>query len=160
MKRVAAILIISLVTAVAATAMEPQRVLSARDEQGRPEPRPEPPPPEDPIGRFLFPPELIMNHSAQLGLQESQKTTIKSEVRKAQGFFFDLQWDLRDANDRMEALLQQRPLDEVKVLEQADRMMAIEREIKRAHLAMLIRIRNALIPDQLARLDAIRRVPR
>ena len=101
-----------------------------------------------------------MNHSQQLGLQESQKTTIKNEVQKAQNRFFDLQWDLRDESDRMEALLQQRPINEARVLEQADKMMALEREIKRTHLTLLIRMRNVLTPEQLAKLDAIRKMPR
>jgi hypothetical protein len=35
--------------------------------------------------------------------------------------------------------------------------MALEREIKRSHLALLVRIRNALTAEQIARLDAARR---
>ena len=56
----------------------------------------------------------------------------------------------------MTQLLQQSPADEASILEQADKIMALEREIKRAHLALLVRIKNALTPDQVARLEAIR----
>ena len=49
------------------------------------------------------------------------------------------------------------PIDETKVLETADRIMSFEREIKRAHLGMLVRLRNALTAAQLAKLDAIRK---
>lgn len=54
-------------------------------------------------------------------------------------------------------LLQQSPADETKILEQADRIMALEREIKRAHLALLVRIKNTLTAEQIAKLEAIRR---
>ncbi|HKR63639.1 MAG TPA: hypothetical protein VJZ00_07905 [Thermoanaerobaculia bacterium] len=43
------------------------------------------------------------------------------------------------------------------MLETADRIMSFEREIKRAHLGMLVRLRNALTAAQLAKLDAIRK---
>jgi hypothetical protein len=40
---------------------------------------------------------------------------------------------------------------------QWDRIMALEREIKRAHLALLVRIKNTLTAEQIAKLEAIRR---
>lgn len=39
--------------------------------------------------------------------------------------------------------------------ETADRVMALEREIKRAHLGMLVRIKTALTPEQLAKLEEL-----
>ena len=35
--------------------------------------------------------------------------------------------------------------------------MSLEREIKRAQLTLLIRIKNSLTPEQLAKLDAFRK---
>ena len=58
----------------------------------------------------------------------------------------------------MVKLLQQSPADETKILEQADRIMALEREIKRAHLSLLVRIKNALTPEQIAKLESFRGV--
>jgi Spy/CpxP family protein refolding chaperone len=57
----------------------------------------------------------------------------------------------------MTQLLQQSPADETKILEQADKIMALEREIKRSHLALLVRIKNALTAEQIAKLEAMRR---
>ncbi|MEA2336891.1 MAG: hypothetical protein QOE82_898 [Thermoanaerobaculia bacterium] len=118
---------------------------------------PQQPPPDDPIGRFLIPPELVMSQSEQIGLSEKQRATIKSEIQKMQSKFIDAQWDLQEQTNRMTQLLQQSPADEAKTLEQADKIMALEREIKRAHLTLLIRIKNALTAEQIARLEAMRR---
>ena len=111
---------------------------------------------DDPIGRYLFPPELIMAHAQDLGLQDKQREVIKSEVTKAQSKFFDLQWQTKEESDKMVKLLQQSPADETKILEQADRVMSLEREIKRTHLTLLIRLRNLLTPEQQARLQQFR----
>jgi Spy/CpxP family protein refolding chaperone len=43
------------------------------------------------------------------------------------------------------------------VLEQADKIMGLEREVKRAHLTLLLRIKNTLTPEQIAKLEAMRK---
>jgi Spy/CpxP family protein refolding chaperone len=118
---------------------------------------PSPSPDNDPIGRYLIPPELVMSQSEQIGLSEKQRATIKSEIQKMQTKFIDAQWDLQEQTGRMMQLLQQSPADETKILEQADKIMALEREIKRAHLALLVRIKNTLTAEQIAKLEATRR---
>jgi Spy/CpxP family protein refolding chaperone len=116
-----------------------------------------PSPDNDPIARFLIPPELVMSQSEQIGLNEKQRATIKGEIQKMQTKFIDAQWDMQAQTVKMTQLLQQSPADETKILEQADRIMALEREIKRAHLALLVRIKNALTAEQIAKLEAARR---
>jgi len=116
-----------------------------------------PQPQDDPIGQQLFPPELIMSQSQKLHLDDKQRATIKTEVQRAQSKFFDLQWELKEASDTMVQLLQQTPVDEAAVLQQADKVMGYEREIKKIHLAMLIRIKNSLTRDQVADLMQIKR---
>jgi Spy/CpxP family protein refolding chaperone len=116
-----------------------------------------PQPQDDPIGQQLFPPELIMSQSQKLHLDDKQRATIKTEVQRAQSKFFDLQWELKEASDVMVQLLQQTPVDEAAVLQQADKVMGHEREIKKIHLAMLIRIKNSLTKDQVAELMQMKR---
>jgi Spy/CpxP family protein refolding chaperone len=118
-----------------------------------------PPQDQDPIGRHLFPPELIMARSQDIGLQEKQRAVIKTEIQKAQAKFIDLQWDMKERSEKMERLLDQSPADEAKILEQADRVMGLEREIKRTQLTLLIRIKNSLTAEQVAKLETIRRSP-
>ena len=43
------------------------------------------------------------------------------------------------------------------MLEQADKIMGLEREIKRSHLAMLVRIKNTLTAEQIAKIEAVRK---
>ena len=115
---------------------------------------------DDPLARYLVPPDLIMAHSTELNLAERQRAAIKSEVQKAQSKFIDMQWDMKEETEKMVRLLQQTPADEARILEQADKVMALEREIKKTQLSLLIRIRNVLTADQMARLEEIRRAPR
>lgn len=111
---------------------------------------------EDPIGQLLFPPELVMNHQREIGLSETQRNQIRREISAAQSKFLDYQWQMSDASEKMVALLKAAPVDEKKTLAQADEVMDLEREIKKTHLGLLIRIRNVLTADQVARLDQIR----
>ena len=118
----------------------------------------QPPTPEnDPIGRNLAPPDLVMSHSDELGLSDKQRTAIKNEIQKMQAKFIDAQWDLQDNTGKMARLLQQQPIDEARVLEQADKVMSLEREVKRAQLTLLIRIKNTLTSEQIAKLDGLRK---
>jgi Spy/CpxP family protein refolding chaperone len=116
----------------------------------------QPPPQDDPIAQQLFPPDLIMAQSQKLRLDEKQRAMVKNEVQRAQSKFFDLQWELKEASEAMVQMLQQTPIDEARVLEQADKVMAYEREIKKIHLSMLIRIKNSLTAEQIAQLRQLR----
>lgn len=115
-----------------------------------------PPPMTDRFAAYLFPPELIMSHQRELGLQESQRTTIVSEMQQAQSKFVELQWKMSAETERLEKLLQPAAVDEAQVLEQIDRTLAVEREIKRAQIALLVRIKNTLTAPQQAKLAELR----
>ena len=119
----------------------------------------QPSPEGDPIAKFLIPPELVMAHGQEIGLTDAQSASIKSELRKTQTKFLDLQWDMQEETGRMTQLLQQSPVDEAKVLERADKIMSMEREIKRAHLTLLVRLKNLLTPAQIAKLASLRGSP-
>ncbi|MEX1246421.1 MAG: periplasmic heavy metal sensor [Thermoanaerobaculia bacterium] len=111
---------------------------------------------DDPIGRNLFPPELVMSHQQQIGLEEDQRETMKKEIGKAQSKFLDLQFQMQRESERLIQLLQARPVEEAKVLAQADAVMRLETETKKTHLSLLIRIKNALTAEQQEKLMDIR----
>ena len=113
-------------------------------------------PGEDPIARQLFPPELVMKYGPEIGLDETQRTAMKQAIQAAQTKFLDAQWDMQAASQKMVHLLQVRPIDEAAVLAQADKVMGLEREVKRAQLSLLIRIKNLLTEAQQAKLTEIR----
>jgi len=116
-----------------------------------------PPEHEDAIARHLFPPAKVLAHQREIGLDEAQRRTIRDEVVKAQSKFSGLQIDLQGESEKMAALLEERPISEAKVLEEADKIMGLEREIKKTHLALLIRIKNLLSREQQAKLAEINR---
>jgi len=120
---------------------------------------PAPPPSQaaDPIGSKLFPPELVMEHQAELGLDDRQREAILKELERAQSQFPRLQWQLQAASQQLSRLLDAPQVDEAKALAQAGEVMKLETEIKRTHLALLIRIRNTLTDGQRGKLQAIRR---
>ena len=60
-------------------------------------------------------------------------------------------------NPTMARLLEQSPVDETAVLAQADKVMGLEREVKKAHLSLLVRIKNLLTDAQRAKLTELRR---
>ena len=106
----------------------------------------------DPIGGKLFPPELIMSHQAELGIDERQRDAILKELEHAQAQFPRLQWQLQAATQQLSSLLDAAKVDEAKAIAQASEVMRVETEIKKAHLGMLIRIRNLLTEAQRAKL--------
>ena len=120
-------------------------------------PGPGPGPGEDPLARFLFPPELVMSHQQAIGLSERQRSTIQQELQKAQGKFSDLQWRMSGDAEKMTHLLQATPVDEAQVLDQVDKILNTERDVKKTQITLLIRIKNTLTPEQQAKLNEMRR---
>jgi Spy/CpxP family protein refolding chaperone len=112
---------------------------------------------DDPIAARLFPPELIMKHQRELAVDDKQRDAIVAEVQKTQAQLVPLQWQMQGASEQMAKLLDAPKLDEAKVLAQADKIMTIEREFKRAHLGLLVRLRNLLSDTQRARLTQLRK---
>ncbi len=114
------------------------------------------PPGHDPVGENLFPPELVMAHQQAIGLDDVQKTYIRSELLKTQTRFTELQWQLQDAMESLVSLLKKNPIDEQQALGQLEKVLNSEREIKRAQIALLVRIKNKLTPEQQAHLRELK----
>lgn len=68
----------------------------------------------------------------------------------------DVQWKLNAESEKMGRLLQSTQVDETQVLEQTDRILALEREIKKAQISLMVRIKNTLSAAQQAKLAEIR----
>ena len=116
-----------------------------------------PPPPDHPLWRHLFSPELVMSNQKAIGLTPQQQESIQAELNKTQPRFFDLMWRLSAEGEEMNVLLRREPVNEEQALEQLNRIMKVENEIKRTHFPLLIRIRNILTPEQRALLNEIRK---
>jgi Spy/CpxP family protein refolding chaperone len=114
------------------------------------------PPREDPFGKHLFPAELVMAHQQAIGLQEAPRNRILQELRAAQNVFMDLQMQMGAQSEKLNQLLQVATVDEAAVLAQVDRVLELEREMKKRHIALLVRIRNLLSAQQRAKLAELR----
>ena len=117
-------------------------------------------PATDPLSGLLFPPDLVMARQNAIGLSEAQKTYLRAEILKAQTRFTELQWQLQDAMEGLIGLLKQPKADEAQVATQLDKVLASEREIKRAQIGLLVRIKNNLTEEQQQRLQALRGEPK
>jgi hypothetical protein len=111
---------------------------------------------DDALARFLFSPELVMQHQDALGLSESQRKGIQGAIHETQTTVLRVQWELSYEGEKLSKLLAAETLDEVLVLSVVDRIMGMERDIKRAHMTLLVRIRNMLHPTQQAKLRELR----
>ena len=128
--------------------------------QHQPGPPQEPPPqPPDPIAGNLFPPELVMQHRRELSLTDEQKAAIRDESIKASTRFNELQWQMQDEMEAMATLMRGPVIDEQKALAQLDKVLNIEREVKRTQLGLSIRIKNKLTPEQQMKLHELQRNP-
>ncbi len=85
------------------------------------------------------------------------RDAILKELERAQSQFPRLQWQLQAAAQQLAKLLDAPQVDEAKALAQASEVMKLETEIKKAHLTLLIRIRNVLTEAQRAKLQMLRR---
>jgi len=118
-----------------------------------------PPPPPDPVGQNLFPPELVMQHRQAIGLTDDQKNAIKQELMRASTHFNELQWQMQDEMETMDNLTKGNTVDEAQVLAELDKILNLERDLKRTQLTVAIRIKNKLTADQQNQLRTMQHRP-
>lgn len=115
-------------------------------------------PDRDPIMGNLFPPDLIMQNQDAIGLTDEQRNFMMNEVQRTQAAVAGNQWRLQASVERLGAILRDRP-DETQALAQLDEVLALEHDLKRAQLGLLVRLKSHLTADQQAALRRIRPGP-
>src|SRR5215510_3768235 len=129
----------------------------AQEPQGPPPQGPPPPPPGgDPLADAIFPPEMIMQHQRELALTEEQKTFMRGEIQRTTTRFNELNWQLADQMEALHETVKSNSINEQLALQQLDKVLDSEREIKRLHMEMAIRIKNKLTPEQQMKLQVMR----
>jgi len=111
---------------------------------------------DDPLFATLFPPELIMQHRRDIGLTDRQRDQISGLIRDLQGHVVQMQWDLLDQMEELTQTMSATRVDLDRALDQLDGVLDTEKNIKQAHLEMLVRIKNLLTPQQQAMLTRLR----
>jgi len=97
-----------------------------------------------------------MQHQQEIGLRPEQRSAITKAIQELQTKVIDLQWKMQDQSQRLATLLQKPLVDQTADLPQLAEVLGTEREVKRAHITLLIQIKNALTADQQAKLAAAR----
>jgi len=101
----------------------------------------------------LYPPDLIMRHQQNLGITREQRKVITTLVKAFQNEVADLQWNLQNEQQILNAGLNTYPVAEADSLAQAEKLLALESEFKLAHFRLLIGIKNALSKEQVELID-------
>ena len=118
--------------------------------------RPPHPPNPDPLAHLMFPPDMIMNHARQLNLTDDQKAFMRSEIQKTTASFQDLKWKLQDQMELLQETMKSTSVNEQQALAQLDKVLELEREIKRLHIGLAVRLKNRLTPEQQEQLHKMR----
>lgn len=113
-------------------------------------------PKDDVFKGKLFPPNVILENQAELGLSKQQFTEIKKAVVEVQANVAEHEWDVREAYQSIMAELDKAPIDEGQVLEHVGAALRAENEVKKLQVAMLIRLKNLLTSEQIAYLQSVR----
>ena len=114
------------------------------------------PPNPDPLAHLMFPPDMIMGHARQLNLTDEQKAFMRSEIQKTTASFQELQWKLQDQMELLHESMKSTSVNEQQALAQLDKVLEIEREIKRVHIGLAVRLKNRLTPEQQEQLHKMR----
>src|SRR5438132_7318063 len=142
MKRIALIVLVSTVVCMSAVAVARQQPRTPHQPDQQQQPGPPPPPPD--LADAMFPPDMIMQHQRELGLTDEQKTFMRGEINKTSARFNDLQWQLQDAMEALHETMKANNVNEQQALAQLDKVLDTEREIKKLHMGLAIRLKNNL----------------
>jgi Spy/CpxP family protein refolding chaperone len=114
------------------------------------------PPNPDPLAHLMFPPDMIMSHARQLNLTDEQKAFMRGEIQKTTASFQELQWKLQDQMEQLQETIKSPSVNEQQALAQLDNVLDIERQIKRLHIGLAVRLKNRLTPEQQEQLHKMR----
>lgn len=115
-----------------------------------------PPGADDPLARYLFPPDLVLGHDQAINLTDVQRTALRTRMLTTQQKLLGYQSQLTGEVEKLQRLLQPAAPDESKVLEQIDRVLSVERDIKREQLGLMVFVKSHLSAEQQAMLAQFR----
>src|SRR5438876_5990212 len=81
-----------------------------------------------------------MQHQQDIGLRPEQRAAITKVIQDFQSKVVDLQWRMQEQSQRLATLLDKPAVDQTAALAQVDEVLGVEREVKRAHITLLINI--------------------
>jgi len=115
------------------------------------------PPGDDALGKLFLPPDLVMSHQQAIALTELQRQSIQTNMLDTQKKLLDQQFRLQSEVEKLQQLLKSATPDETKVLDEMDKVLGAERDIKRAQLSLMVKLKNSLTPQQQSQLETLRK---
>jgi len=112
---------------------------------------------DDALGNLFLPPDLVMSHQQAINLTDQQRQQIQLDMTDTQKKLLDQQFRLQSEVEKLQSLLKSIKPDEGKVLEEMDKVLGAERDIKRAQLSLMVKLKNSLTAQQQTQLDALRK---
>jgi len=111
---------------------------------------------DDPFNANLFAPSWVLIHQQDIALSDEQKNFIQQRMAVAKTQFTMTEMKLRGEMASLNNLLAAKPVDESKALDAMDRVLMLEREIKRAQISLMVSVKNKLTEQQTAQLEKLR----
>src|SRR5207245_9160570 len=83
---------------------------------------------QDPIRDRLYPPDLIMQHQAELGIDDRQRAALTKELAAFQTQIVDLQWTMSSATEELPRVLDAPRIAEPRAPAQPDRASGVDHD--------------------------------
>jgi len=109
----------------------------------------------DPMKRALVEPIMALEFAQEIGLTRAQRKQIEDELKAASVKFRPLQERLRSETRTMFELLERPGVTEKEALDQLERMLDLEKQIKQVNLLCSLHVRAQLSPEQRERLQSL-----
>ncbi len=109
----------------------------------------------DPMRRALVEPIMALEFAEEIGLTQAQRNQIEEELKAASAKFRPLQERLRSETRIMFELLERPGVTEREALDQLDRILDLEKQIKQVNLLCSLHVRAQLRPEQRERLQSL-----
>ena len=103
----------------------------------------------------LFPPNVILEHQADLDLSKAQFKAIRAAVVEVQAGVAEHEWDMKEAYQALMQELDKAPVDEERVLAEASKALLAENQVKKKQMAMMVRLKNLLTEEQVNYLRSV-----
>jgi Spy/CpxP family protein refolding chaperone len=107
----------------------------------------------------LFGPELILQNRKELKLTPKQLELIGAELKRVQAQAAESDWTLMTEASQLQELIDQHPVDGKAVMAGIGRVFEAENRKKKLFMEMLVNIKNALTPEQVAYLKSVSGAP-
>lgn len=106
----------------------------------------------EPIVQNFYPPELVRVTYPALNLTDDQKATLQAADERISNRIAQNKKAIAQETARLATLVKAEKLDSDAILAQTDRILALEQDSQRATLALMLKIRETLTPEQQAKL--------